>query len=178
MEAIIAAAITATASIVVAIIQAVSAHRQAAMLRQSVAPQTPAQPVERHQPPREIEETKPTVRAYPQPVGSRRTWLWVLAVLGGEAILLPILSEPAAFINILVFPIVTLVLSYWRPIPFGWAAVTVALLHGGNYLGYWLGGGTFSEEDLPISLVFYIANALLVSLVAILRSRTLRSRAA
>ena len=146
------------------------------MIRQSVAPEaTPKVQTDEHlRPTSGTEDAKPKDETTLQPLWFRWPWLLALAAFGSEAILLPILFQPAAFVNFFVFPVLTLVLAYKAPIPWGWAAVSVALLHGANYLGYWFGGGTFVEDDLAFSLIFYIANALLVSLVAFFRMRRLR----
>lgn len=215
MEAIIIAAITATASIVVAIIQARSAHRQALTLRQSATVESapkpdsasrspsdsrpdPAPPLPQRSSPEAVatepwtppvSETAPSASTVSEPstpvtVGGpaaykvrRRSWyvsvvVCSLAFLG----LLMINEDLALIIVVAVIPTITLLLALRFPIPWGGAAVAVGILHGEVYLGYWILGGSFGDDDLAISLMVYIGNAIGVSLIAFLRLRHLSRR--
>ena len=169
MESIVAAVITAMASITVAIIQMISANRQAVLLRQAASARPQEQNVD-SSPPSRIAVTQPSIAKIEF---VPRLWIWVTLLATTEAAVLPSLVLEVAFANVFLFPVLTVALAYFRPLRWGWAAVGVAFLHGANYFGYWIGGGTFSGQDLPISVGFYVANAAAVSLVAFFRLRRL-----
>ena len=168
---IIAAIITATTSIIVAIIQARSTEKQAPFPRQQFEPRPRTIPPEQqwslpqNDSVKKITPSKSKTTTF-QRKSNLKVWFWLIVFMVIEAVLLPQVFEAISFINVLLIPLVTIRLATLRPLPWGWAAVFVAILHAFNYLGYYWSGGYFSATDMQNSLIFYIINVLVVSSVA------------
>ncbi len=160
METIIAAVITAVTSIVIAIIQAITAQKNADALRRSLQP---AQSV--------TDDSSDGLPATPS--GNAKPWWLAIVVLGGAVFALAMLNEDwGKFVIAGAVPLTTLFLAFRYPIPWGLAALAVAVLHGLVYLGFIAGQGNAAGIDLTPSLLVYIGNALLVSALAWYRWRS------
>ena len=158
MEAIIAAAITAIASVIVALIQATSAQKQARLLRKQSSQKAPAR-------------AKPT--PHPEAPARNRTWWWVGGIVVGSiflyAILLPDQAEHITHWG--VIPWSTCLLAYFRPTRWGYVATLVTLLHGIAILSEYMIGGWYEESDIPIFALIFIGNTVVAAGIAFLRQR-------
>ena len=170
MEAIIAAAITAIASIIVALIQAKSAQKQAKLLRESST--------------REITKTPSHVTDKEMPVMSRafcphwllflvrsRLWWWVSAVIiviiGNYFIREFVPWEKSDYLIYLgVIPLYTFLLAYLRPIRWGYVAAFVTLLVAITIIGEYISGGWYDESDMPIFALIFIGNSFIAAGIA------------
>ncbi|UCD17561.1 MAG: hypothetical protein JSV44_01255 [Candidatus Zixiibacteriota bacterium] len=181
MEAIIAAVITAIASITVALIQANSAQKQARILREKAAKTltdattgtagVEAEPVrpepETHEPSAAPPPDKTIIGRF------SRVWWIIGAILAVEVLIFGIVNEDWTPIvnSLFLIPLATLLLSFFRPVFWGYAAFFVTLLQGVAMLGYTLGGGQFYEGDFSFLAILFIANAGLCALVSFLMLR-------
>jgi len=105
-----------------------------------------------------------------------KVWCWFTGVVaGGSLVLSPILGGVGGLLGyvmlVIIIPVVTLFVAFHWPIPWGLAASAVAVLHGAGQLALRLGGGSPAQEDASTLVDAYVANAILVSLVAFFRSR-------
>jgi len=73
--------------------------------------------------------------------------------------------------SIIVIPLATSVIAFQWPIPFGWAASSVAILHGMTQLAVRIGGASPAQGDVSMIANVYIVNAVLVSFIVFIRSR-------
>ena len=176
MESIIAAIITAIASIIVALIQANFANKQAQILRQR-ALQTTTTPV-KPAPESFLLDKFEVVSALPlsaKAVIGRfdRIWFLVGGILAVEAIVFGIINQDLTpFVNMLVLiPLSTCILSFFRPVFWGYSAVFVTFLQGVAFLGYILGGGHVTEGEVQTIALLFIANAGLCALISFVRLR-------
>ena len=176
MESVIAAIITAIASIIVALIQANSANKQARALRQK-ALQTAASPV-KSAPESSSLDKSDIVSELPASTKAvigkfDRIWFLVGAILAVEAILFGIINQDLTpFVNMIaLIPLSTCILSYFRPVFWGYSAVFVTFLQGIAFLGYILGGGNLAEGDVQVIALLFIANAGICAFISFLRLR-------
>jgi len=180
MEAIIAAIIAASASIVIALIQSRSSQKQVRILREELlkasrSSATQEQRTMAYTEPIRVEQEEASVSLAIRKHSRGMSWVWwvVGGIVSLEAIIFGIINyDMTPFVNsFLLIPLTTIFLSFYRPVPWGYAAVFVTVLHGVSLLGYALGGGYFAESDIqPIALLF-IGNAVVCALISFFRLR-------
>jgi hypothetical protein len=170
MEAIIAAAITAIASIIVALIQANSAQKQAKLLRGETI---------RKEPPTggKYSRKAPDMEAFPI---NKRFWWWVgaiVVVIAGNIFIRGFIDwdESDYIIFLGIIPLSTCFLAYFRPIRWGYVAAFVTLLAGISILGEYLDGGWYEGSDIPFFALIFIGNSFVAAGIAFLRQRKLKT---
>lgn len=180
------ALITAISSVAAALIQSGAFQRKkaadhhAVVARHEPATQAPPVPAPTVAAPLSYQSTelpqRPALAGAPPRYG--KVWVWFLIALCAEGIILPSLDDAVTALNLIIlFPIATLGLAYWRPIHWSWAAVAVAVMYGSAYLGSALtetsiaGEEYDTEGDFDAVLFIYVLNAIAVSLVARYRMR-------
>lgn len=104
-----------------------------------------------------------------------KRWCWFTAgIAGGSLILSPILGAVGGLLgylmSIIVIPLATLIIAFQWPIPWGWAASSVAILHGMTQLAVRIGGASPAQGDVSTVANVYVVNAVLVSLIVFARS--------
>ena len=170
MEAIIAAAITAIASVVIALIQAGTTQKQARLLRKQQSRKAPTEAA-----PTILPEAPSTTQPVPrlEAHSVSRTWLWVGGIVIGSiflyAILLPDQAEDITHWG--VIPWSTCLLAFFRPTRWGYVAAIVTLLHGIAILSEYLIGGWYDGSDIPTFSLIFIGNAVIAAGIAFLRQR-------
>ena len=180
MEAIIVAVITAITSIIVAIIQARSVQEQTKILRDKPLPPTSAPISETEQ---VAPEASPQIKSkivFVPPLSAEkftgrfdRIWWLVGSIIAVEAIIFGIVdADLTPIVNSLVLiPLATCLLSFFRPVLWGYAAVFVAFLQGASFLGYIIGSGGLWGGDLQSMALIYIANAGICVFISVTRLR-------
>lgn len=76
--------------------------------------------------------------------------------------------------SVMVIPLVTFLIAFPWPIPWGLAASAVTVLHGASQLAARLAGANFAQGDLDTMADAYIWNVVVVSLVVSARSHRVR----
>jgi hypothetical protein len=159
LEAIIAACITAVASVIVALIQASSSQKQKRQIRKQSTRKGAT-----------IEESVPHQEA----PARNRIWLWVGGIVVGSiflyAIILPEQAEHITHWG--AIPWGTCLLAYFRPIRWGYVAALVTLFHGIAILSEYMIGGWYEESDIPVFSLIFIGNAVFAAGIAFLRERS------
>ena len=182
MEAIIAAIITAVASVIIAIIQSRSSQKQTKILREELLRTRQSPAVRKETTGADTVPTQPEQESLPIPLPppveapARRSlviWWVVGAIVSVEAIVFGVINyDMSPFVNsFFVVPLTTVLLSWFRPVRWGYVALFTTILHGFVLLGYGMGGGYFLEDDFQLIALLFIGNAVVCALISYLRLR-------
>lgn len=109
--------------------------------------------------------------AAPEPSFAKR-WIWfTISVVAATAGILPFIGilgwGLGALLLLGVVPVGTVAMAFVAPVPWAWAATSVALMHLAGRVGLWLADAHLAQGDLQILTQVYIGNALVVVLVVI-----------
>jgi hypothetical protein len=182
MEAIIAAIITAVASVIIAIIQTRSSQKQTRILREELS-RTRQSPAVREEttgadavPAQPEQEEIPVPSPPPVEMPARRStaiWWVVGLIVSVEVIAFGVINyDMSPFVNsFFVVPLTTILLSWFRPVRWGYVALFTTILHGFVLLGYGMGGGYFVEDDFQLIALLFIGNAVVCAVISYFRLR-------
>lgn len=109
--------------------------------------------------------------AAPDPSFAKR-WIWFTCFIVAVTVcVLPFIGilgwVLGALLLLGVVPVGTVAMAFVAPVPWGWAATSVTLVHLASRVGLWLAGAHIAHGDLQIFTQAYIGNALVVVFVVI-----------
>jgi hypothetical protein len=156
-SSVLIAIVTATASIIVAFIQATTSLRVTRLKEPPVQPSAVS-----------VQPSTPV-----KTLSANRTWLWIGSILVISNYLWQLyLPYESGFIIFLgAIPWCTCLLAYFRPIRWGYVAGVVTLISVISLVSPYLNGGYFSQDYFPILAFLFVVNAILAAGIAYLRQK-------